>query len=440
MIYRFLKETLRIAFFIFFRKKRVSGKNNIPADGPVIIAVNHPNTLIDPLLVGSQIKRRLGFLANASIFINGAVNAFLNYFWVIPVYRKKDIKPGEVQNNDSSFLKCYEFFDREGALLIFPEGTSVNELKLRDIKSGTARIALGYEAERGFPGTLSINTVAISYSDSLHFRSMVSMYINTSFKVSEYKDLWEEDKNLAIRMLTARISKEIGGKITLTDNKEQEQTILQAQKFYMEYIDPSISRYVDPNASFELRKNLAVKIREIQEHDNSTYEILADKLNTFFSKLKSLKLTPGFMRTSFLEKNKMLVVLAYLFQLIVLLPFYILGLLTNYIPYKIPDWIFSALKPEIEYKSSISMMVGMIVFPLYYLLMLFLFRKYISNDLLWSILFFISLPFLGFSVLYYWKIATRFLRLLRFYFIVKKEDKISVVEERNELSIILKEI
>lgn len=433
MIYLLVKRILKWAFFIFFRKKVVSGVDRIPVDGPLIIAVNHPNTLIDPLLVGSQIKRKVGFLANASIFINAFVTAIFNHFSVIPVYRKKDLKPGQVQDNRSSFSRCYDFFDENGAILIFPEGTSVNELKLRDIKTGTARIALGYEEDRGFPGTLSINTIALSYSDSLRFRSMVSMYVNPSFKVVEYKDLYKINKEAAIKELTARIEKEIAGQVTLTNNKEQEHTVLQAQKFYMEYIDPSIGRYKDASASFDLRKDLAIKIQEIEQDNSSLYLKVSKNLDEFFTELKTIKITSGFFRNSFLEKSKLLVIIAYIFQLTLLLPLYLLGLITNYIPYKIPDWIFEATKVEEEYKSSISVIIGMIVFPLFYALDIYMFRIYIDSSLIGTLAFAISLPFLGFSVLFYWKIVLRFRRLYRFYFKTNKKTKNLVIDKRDTL-------
>ena len=187
--------------------------------------MNHPNTLLDPLLIASQVKRKVGFLANASIFKNKIVSSVFNYFQVIPVYRKKDVKPGEIQDNSQSFRKCYEFLDNNGALLIFPEGTSVNELKLREIKTGTARIALAYEADRGFPGTLNINTVTLSYSDSLSFRSMVSVIVNPSFKVKEYHSLWEKDSMEAVKTFTGRIQKEMEDQITLTHDKKQEKAV-----------------------------------------------------------------------------------------------------------------------------------------------------------------------------------------------------------------------
>ena len=434
MIYQLLKRSIKIAFYIFYRKKVVSGLENISSSGPLIIVVNHPNTLLDPLLIASQIKRKVGFLANASIFKNKIVSSVFNYFQVIPVYRKKDVKPGEIQDNSQSFRKCYEFLENNGALLIFPEGTSVNELKLRDIKTGTARIALSYEADRGFPGTLNINTVTLSYSDSLSFRSMVSIIVNPSFKVKEYQSLWEKDSMEAVKSFTERIQKKMEGQITLTDNKKQEKTVLQVQKFYIGYLDPSMSRYIDPARSFEFRRKLAERVRDLQNTDPQLHNNLETQFDDFFSRLEDLKITPGFINSSFLEKNKSIVLMAYIFQLALLFPFYILGLITNYVPYKIPAWIFKVLKPDIEYQSSIYMITGMIVFPLFYLVNIILFRKCISNEFVWSILFLLSLPFLGFIVLFYWKIMKRFLRVLKFYFSVKKTDKEKLIKLRDSLS------
>jgi 1-acyl-sn-glycerol-3-phosphate acyltransferase len=433
MIYLFIKKIVQWAFFVFFKKKTVNGLDNIKKNGPLIIAINHPNTLVDPLLVGSQIKRRVGFLANASIFINGFVKAIFKYFSVIPVYRKKDLKPGEVRDNASSFSKCYDFFDKDGAILIFPEGTSVNELKLRDIKTGTARIALAYEAEKGFPGTLYINTVALSYSNSLRFRSMVSMNVNKAFRVKDYQGLWEKDPEEAVRELTDRIREEIEGIITLTDNKEQERLVLQAQAFYSEYIDPSIRGYKDPEKAFALRKEIAEKVRLLDQTDPSRYTAILTMLNSYIGTLEKLNFTLGFFKDSFLRKNRFAVLLSYLIQLLIGLPFYVAGLLTNFIPYKVPDWIFEGLKVDEEYKSSISVVFGMIVFPLYYGLCIYFFRDLFTDNLWLNLLFLACLPFLGFFTLFYWKLIRRFNRVLRFYFNLDLKLKEALIVKRKDL-------
>jgi len=438
MIYLFLKRIVKWSFFFFFRQKVVGGLENIAKKGALIIAINHPNTLIDPLLVASQIKRRVGFLANASIFINSAVSAFLNYFWVIPVYRKKDVKPGEIQDNRSSFRKCYEFFDREGALLIFPEGTSVNELKLRDIKTGTARIALGYEAQNNFDGELKIVTVAINYSDSLRFRSMVSMVINPAFKVKEYQKEWEENEDHAIKSLTARIKKDLEGQITLTDDKPQEKVVLEAQQFYLAYIDPEASKFHNVQASFDYRKKLAISLRVMQKTNVDSYDQLKYKLEDYFVALTSYKLTIGFFKDSFLSKRSLLVIIGYLIQLILLFPFYVGGLIFNFIPYRIPLLLFNLVKPDIEYRATTMLLVGMIVFPVYYAITIALFRAYFTSDLLWTLLLLVSMPILGYLVLFFWKIWKRFNRVIHFYMAVSIDKKEEMITKRNELLVQIK--
>jgi len=139
MIYHFLKQLLKIALFFFFKKIVVTGKENIPDKGPLIIVANHPNTLMDPLIIMSITKQQLGFVGNAGIFINKFVNAVFSYFNVIPIYRKKDILPGEKPDNKKTFIKCHEYLGEGKTLLLFPEGSSYYELKLRQIKTGVAR-------------------------------------------------------------------------------------------------------------------------------------------------------------------------------------------------------------------------------------------------------------------------------------------------------------
>lgn len=433
MIYFALKKLMQLAFLFFFRKKIVDGVDNMPKNGPLIVAVNHPNTLIDPLLVGSEMKRRVGFLANASIFVNGLVNRIFKYFWVIPIYRKKDLKEGQVQDNRSSFKSCYEFFDKNGALLIFPEGTSVNELKLRDIKTGTARIALSYEAERNFKAGLKINTIALSYSDSLRFRSIVSMNVNPSFLVSEYRDVYLEDKEKSVRLLTQRISQELQGLLTITDNKEQERSVIEAQKFYTEYIDTRASRFADPKLSFSLRKEIAIRVRVLGASNPLVYDHLSTSIRRYFEKVNELGLTPGFFRDQFLNKGKTAMIMLYLIQLLVLFPLYIVGLITNYFPYRIPKWIFGKLKVEEEYRATVLVLGGIIFFPIYYFLMAYLFYLFINEHWYFIVLFILSLPFFGYAALFFHKIWVRFKRVIHFYFKIDLMEKTMLIEKRDKI-------
>jgi glycerol-3-phosphate O-acyltransferase / dihydroxyacetone phosphate acyltransferase len=70
MIYKALKLIVKIALHIFFMKIVILAKTELPKSGPLIIVVNHPNTFMDPIIVATLFKQKVGFLANASVFVN----------------------------------------------------------------------------------------------------------------------------------------------------------------------------------------------------------------------------------------------------------------------------------------------------------------------------------------------------------------------------------
>ena len=223
MIYRLLRKLIKVALFFFFKKIVISGKENSCHNGPLIIVANHPNTLMDPLIIASLMRQQIGFLGNAGLFTNPFLGRILKYFNVIPIFRKKDIAKGDKPNNKYSFSKCHEYLDGKGTILIFPEGTSYYELKLRDIKTGTARIALSYESKQGLDSNLKILPIALDYSDAIQFRSMVSVTIDQPISIQEYKKRYSENEIDGVLKLTETIGLKLEKHIPTTSNKEQEQ-------------------------------------------------------------------------------------------------------------------------------------------------------------------------------------------------------------------------
>jgi glycerol-3-phosphate O-acyltransferase/dihydroxyacetone phosphate acyltransferase len=83
----------------------------VPPTGPVLLCINHPNNLIDSLLVGSVLSRKVHYLATASLFRNPLITRFLVALGVIPVYRKAD-DPDKIDRNRETFAACDQAFDR----------------------------------------------------------------------------------------------------------------------------------------------------------------------------------------------------------------------------------------------------------------------------------------------------------------------------------------
>lgn len=433
MIYRVLRKIIKIALFIFFRKIVVTGRENIPDKGPLIIVANHPNTLMDPLLVASLVRQHVGFLGNASIFSNKLLIAIFRYFHVIPVFRKKDVKTGEKPDNRASFSKCHEYLAGGNTLLIFPEGDSYYELKLREIKTGTARIALSFEELNNFESNLKIVPVALDYSDSIQFRSMISITVSPPLSTREYKESYLKNEYDCVKQLSEDIRKELAKNVIETSGKEQEMFLINAHRFYTTFHEPDADLYQNPRRSLELRKQLSNALHYIQQNASDLYLDTQTSINSFFNELKTTGLTVGFFTDKFLNKNKLLVIIGYLLTFTILMPLYLFGLVANYLPYILPAKIFEALHIDIEYKTSVALVSGLITFPLFYSIEIVLFRYFISPETWHSLLFLLLLPVTGYITMFYWTEIKRFLRVIRFYLFLNSEKKTELLTLRDEI-------
>src|SRR3989475_5535775 len=130
---------------VFFRRIEVSGSAHVPARGPVIFVLNHPNGLIDPAFLLCLAPRRVSFLAKAPLFSMPVIGAIARAFEAIPVHRRQDAG-SDLAKNAQTFETARAVLVRGGTIAIFPEGTSHSDPKLRPLKTGTARIALGAAA------------------------------------------------------------------------------------------------------------------------------------------------------------------------------------------------------------------------------------------------------------------------------------------------------
>ena len=232
MLYSILVVIVRLALKIFFRKITVTGSAHIPKQGPIIVVGNHPNTFMDPILVAYAVEHEVHFLANGSIFKGKLAKWFLSKLNMIPVYRKQDaVGSDQKQLNNITFQNCYEFLSRKGILLIFPEGTSINERKLRPIKSGTARIALG--AEDRYEGlNLVVLPIGVNYSNPTRFGEEAALHIGRPIPVNTFLASYREDAVSAVQDFTSVIEDSLRSLVVITKDKEEDDLVRKVEDVY----------------------------------------------------------------------------------------------------------------------------------------------------------------------------------------------------------------
>jgi 1-acyl-sn-glycerol-3-phosphate acyltransferase len=121
-------------------RPKVRGLENIPTEGPAILAANHQSFLDDLLLPLVVPGRKVVFLAKADYFDKWYLRWFFKGANVIPVRR-------ESRSGAEAALQTGVRALREGNLIgIFPEGTRSPDGRLYRGKTGVARMALEAQA------------------------------------------------------------------------------------------------------------------------------------------------------------------------------------------------------------------------------------------------------------------------------------------------------
>jgi cytidylate kinase len=117
---------------LFFRMK-VTGTENIPASGPVVVACNHRSNL-DPFFLGSSLPRMVHFMAKSELW------GFKPLGWVLDRLGTFPVRRGEA---DRQAVKQALALLGEGAMVgLFPEGHRQREKALGEIRPGVSLFSL----------------------------------------------------------------------------------------------------------------------------------------------------------------------------------------------------------------------------------------------------------------------------------------------------------
>ena len=120
---------LKLIVRTFFREIVIDGQDNLPESGPVILTPNHPNSLLDPLILLTLPRRyRIRFVAKAALFKIPQLGWLMRRIGAIPVVRRMDTE-GKV-DYEAFFSSCVETLAAGESIVIFPEGQSRNSLRL----------------------------------------------------------------------------------------------------------------------------------------------------------------------------------------------------------------------------------------------------------------------------------------------------------------------
>lgn len=167
MLYSFAK-VLLIPIFLLLYNYRVTGRENIPAEGAYIVCANHV-TLMDPIIVGISLPRRMHFMAKAELFKNAFLRALMNGLGAFPIKRgEADIK---------SIKTSLKLLSSGKVIGLFPEGTR-NKTNEVIAEPGIAMLAV----------KAKVPVVPVAIVSSYKFFKRTKVIIGKPIELTEYYD------------------------------------------------------------------------------------------------------------------------------------------------------------------------------------------------------------------------------------------------------------
>lgn len=385
MLYRILRLIIGNGMRLYYREIKVKNKSTLNQKGPMIIVANHPNTLIDAWIIAYNTRKPVYYLTKGTFFNNPFKKWILKQLYMIPINRTIDSKTSGVDNRNS-FEACYEVLEKNGTLVIFPEGNSMMENTLRDLKTGTARIALETQKRGKISEPLKICPVGFFYSKGHRFRSAVLANVGETFTIEEFQSNYLESPSETSKTLTNRIKISLENLIVGTEHQEQEkriERILQALQTFKK------------TKSIELKqqeyKQVKQRIQELQMNDPSLLLEIESNLEKLEWTIEHFNIHP---KTIIEARDETIGLRIFIRPILILLgfPIFFLGTVNNIIPYKLTQFLMPRLVSTREYYAPVAILLGIILYPLNYIIILFLLKYYLN----WSAIVLIGcIPFMA---------------------------------------------
>ena len=426
---------MRTTVRIFFRSITILNKESIPNKGPLLVLANHPSTFLDPIVIATMLDRKVFFLAKGELFKSAFTKWFLPKLSMIPVYRKQD-DPSQMSKNQDTFKKCYEHLEKGGAILMFPEGISITERKLRPIKTGAARIVMGAEANNDFKLGANVVTIGLNYVNPHRFNKDVFVNIDEPIKVSDYKSDYEKDNFRAVEMLTEKIRMKLEGLVIAIEDDKTDELVKNVETLYKYKLtkDSGFSKN-DQVADFTITKNIFESVKYFSIHKPEFVDSLRSRIDEYFSKLQLLGINDIDIARNLKNKGFFGSTILALLTIVIGFPFYLYGLINNYLPFQIPALIAENVIKSKEFRGPIAMVSGMFTFIIFYTIQIILVNRFFDNIII-SISYASTLPLFGVFTYWYFhtvtKIKNKWMLLMLFY---KKSVFVSNLISERELLI-----
>ena len=402
--YRLIRWFAGRLLLLFYREVVHSGHVELPSHRPLLLAANHPNSIMDPIVLTTSMKRPVAFLARAGLFSFAPVGWLLRKFHAIPVMRSQD--GGDMTSNKNAFTAAHSQLASGGVVGIFPHGHNVEERRIDDIRSGAARIALGAEAENGWQLNSAIVPVGLNYEDRDRFNSRLLVCWGEPISVADYRERYQENEQDAVAALTESLLEAMRRAAVNLDIVVERKALDSLRKIYAHHLHKAL---IDEDKTLQDRFFIEGRIGDaiawMMHADPVAAEDLLLRIDRHLDLMRRIHLKERVFQGGEGSPDQRRKMLRSTWRMIAGLPLTAWGILHNWLPYRATVW-FTRFAGEEAIVAVTAFLAGITFFGLWYA-MLSLYLYLLTGSITATLIYVLSIPGSGLF-------AVAYLRWLRF--------------------------
>lgn len=361
--YGAVRRLARFLLGLFYRRIDVVGAEHVPASGPLILAANHHNSLVDAMLLLAVVPRRLRTLANAPLFRHPLIGPFLRLVGALPVHRRQEAG-GDPARNAALFAATTATLQAGGAILIFPEGRTQPEPALQELRSGAARMLLAAEEATPPAVRVALLPVGLVFHEPGTFRegrALVSIGPALTSAATGGAPRGSDD---AVRDLTARLAGALRARILEAGDRATLRLLHTVEELWQAEGGPLPQGEA---ARVEWLKRALRTYQLLLLREPGRVQVLRRELESFAGEMEAARLTAAQLTRAYSPGVVVRFVLREGSALLIGLPLALWGLVSHALPYQLTAAVVRRIPHTDEEEATDKLAAGLVLYPLAWL-------------------------------------------------------------------------
>lgn len=396
----------------FFRRTLVRGAENVPESGPLILAANHPSSIVDAFAIGLATRRKVHFLGRSTLFDAPWRARLLARLGVIPIHRRLDAAE-RMGGNVEIFRHCYELLEAGGAIGIFPEGISHVDPQVKEMRTGAIRIGLEAEARRGFELGVRVVPIGLNFSrPDPRRRGELTLRAGAPLLLSKHAAAYRADPAAAVKTLTAELRARIEALVVHLEDVSKAPIVEAAfEVFVPDWLaDPLLLPEIGDEATrrIELKQGIADAVEYYSRFQPAWARELEQHVAAYRAARERVRLTEDALRRRIGALPVLRQTLPAAVVGVVGAPLAVFGWLLNVLPRRVTNWLARRLVREPSQLATYELWIGLQAFAAVYAAVVLAIRRWTEFGGLGLALSVLLFPLLGY-------LSSRYFAMMKHY-------------------------